>query len=293
MTLIPSEINTELNNLQSSKAAIKNAIESKGVIVSSDIAFSDYPDKIREISGGVGIPREVSEQGVYRVPASTNFILPDNATTIAPYGLAYAFAYAGDKINSIDFNNISTINSHGCQNIAYSTGITTVNCESIVTIGENGLWCAFEQCSNMSGVINFANLTTIGSMGMYHAFQLDEHITGVNMPNLETIEYGGMQEAFRASSITTMTFSKLDNVGSSVFRYCFGNSTLSTISFPALKTTSFNGYTDQFDNMLYGIEGCTVHFPSNLQSVIGSWSDVTSGFGGTNTTVVYDLPATT
>ena len=44
--------------------------------------------------------------------------------------------------------------------------------------------------------------------------------------------------------------------------------------------------------MLQGVTGCTVHFPSNLQSVIGSWSDVTAGFGGTNTTVLYDLPAT-
>ena len=44
--------------------------------------------------------------------------------------------------------------------------------------------------------------------------------------------------------------------------------------------------------MLQGVSGCTVHFPSNLQSVIGSWSDVTNGFGGTNTTVLFDLPST-
>ena len=45
--------------------------------------------------------------------------------------------------------------------------------------------------------------------------------------------------------------------------------------------------------MLRGVTGCTVHFPSNLEAVIGSWSDVTNGFGGTNTTVLFDLPATT
>ena len=44
--------------------------------------------------------------------------------------------------------------------------------------------------------------------------------------------------------------------------------------------------------MLDGVTGCTVHFPSNIQSVIGSWASVTSGFGGTNTTVLFDLPAT-
>jgi len=44
--------------------------------------------------------------------------------------------------------------------------------------------------------------------------------------------------------------------------------------------------------MLSGCSNVTVHFPSNLQSVIGSWYDVQNGFGGTNTTVLFDLPAT-
>jgi hypothetical protein len=68
---------------------------------------------------------------------------------------------------------------------------------------------------------------------------------------------------------------------------------LTSLSFPALTSTSFGRYTNQFNGMLSGVTGCTVHFPSNLQSVIGSWSDVTAGFGGTNTTVLWDLPATT
>jgi hypothetical protein len=64
------------------------------------------------------------------------------------------------------------------------------------------------------------------------------------------------------------------------------------MSFPALTSTSFGSYTNQFNNMLRMVTGCTVHFPSNLQSVIGSWSDITAGFGGTNTVVSFDLPAT-
>lgn len=73
----------------------------------------------------------------------------------------------------------------------------------------------------------------------------------------------------------------------------FANTAIQTLSFPALKSTSFGTNTNQFNYMLKGVTGCTVHFPSNLQSVIGSWSSVTSGFGGTNTTVLFDLPATT
>ena len=44
--------------------------------------------------------------------------------------------------------------------------------------------------------------------------------------------------------------------------------------------------------MLRGVTGCTVHFPSNLESVIGSWSSVTNGFGGTDTVILFDLPLT-
>jgi hypothetical protein len=76
--------------------------------------------------------------------------------------------------------------------------------------------------------------------------------------------------------------------------YAFqGCTKLKTLSFPALTSNSFGSYTNQFNNMLSGVTGCKVHFPSNLQSVIGSWSSVTSGFTGTNTTVLFDLPATT
>ena len=79
----------------------------------------------------------------------------------------------------------------------------------------------------------------------------------------------------------------------------FGCVGITSISFPSLSSTSFPGsgssstFKNFFNDMLSGVTGCVVHFPSNLQSVIGSWPDVTAGFGGTNTTVLFDLPATT
>ena len=86
----------------------------------------------------------------------------------------------------------------------------------------------------------------------------------------------------------------LSNISASnVFRQAFQDcSSLTTLSFPSLTSNSFGAYTDQFQYMLSGCSGVTVHFPSNLQSVIGYWSDVIAGFGGTNTTVLFDLPAT-
>ena len=89
---------------------------------------------------------------------------------------------------------------------------------------------------------------------------------------------------------TTASFPKLNNIkASNAFQYAFYGTRLTTLSFPALTSDSFTGFTNQFNNMLYGVNGCTVHFPSSIQSTIGSWSDVTNGFGGTNTTVLFDL----
>ena len=100
---------------------------------------------------------------------------------------------------------------------------------------------------------------------------------------------------YGCTGLTSVDLSSLTTINGSyamygVFRAC---TSLTNISFPALTSTGFGSYTNQFKYMVRGVKGCTVHFPSNLQSVIGSWSDVTNGFDGTNTTVLFDLPATT
>lgn len=62
-----------------------------------------------------------------------------------------------------------------------------------------------------------------------------------------------------------------------------------TLYFPALTPSSFGSYTNQFNSMFATGSDNTVHFPAAIQSTIGSWSDVQNGFGGTNTTVLFDL----
>ena len=64
------------------------------------------------------------------------------------------------------------------------------------------------------------------------------------------------------------------------------------IYFPAFNSNTFGNLTTYLDNIVSEAVGCTVHFPSNMQSIIGNWSSVQNGFGGTNTTVLFDLPAT-
>ena len=98
---------------------------------------------------------------------------------------------------------------------------------------------------------------------------------------------------FYNSGIQSISFPSLSNInGSSVFRQAFELVNGVDVSFPALTSQSFGSYTNQFDDMCRYCSNNIVHFPSSLQSVIGSWPSVVNGFSGTDTTVLFDLPAT-
>ena len=135
-----------------------------------------------------------------------------------------------------------------------------------------------------------------GMQACAYMFAQDTGITSVNLSGLKLITgSSACQYMFSGcSGITSVVFTLLNTVSSfSAMWGMFENCTsLTSISFPALTSSSFGTNTNQFHYMLHGVTGCTVHFPSNLQSIIGSWADVSAGFGGTNTTVLFDLPAT-
>ena len=142
-----------------------------------------------------------------------------------------------------------------------------------------------------------SNATNLGNYALSLAFQDCTGLTNIDLSSLTTVsgDYALNNAFYGCTALTSVDLSSLTTVSgsyalSAAFYFC---SLLQSLSFPSLTSTSFGSYTNQFNYMLSGVTGCTVHFPSNLQSVIGSWSSVTSGFGGTNTTVLFDLTATT
>ena len=217
-TLIPSTGKDGFTSVN--VAAVTSSIDNniKADNIKKDVVILGVTGTL-ETSGNAGIVREISPQGVYKMPSTSfTFTLPSEAINVGDYGLYFAF-----------------------QNCA---GLTSVDLSDLTTIS--------------------------GYYGMSYAFYDCKGLTSVDLSNLTTVRgYYGMSNAFQNCT------------------------SLQVLSFPSLTSTSFGSYTNQFSNMLSGVTGCTVHFPSNLQAVIGSWSSVTSGFGGTNTTVLFDLRATT
>lgn len=200
-----------------------------------------------------------------------NLVFDSNLTTInSRYALYYAF-YCCTNLTATGMQNItSIIGTSICSYAFYNCkGLTSSGLESLTTIsGDYTCMSMFSGCSNITDYM-MSNLTTVsGSAPCYEMFR-----------------------SCGAESVSFDSLTGLNSSGALEYMLCW-SSKLKTVSFPALKSTSFGSYTNQFNHMLLNVTGCTVHFPSNLQSVIGNWEDVINGFGGTNTTVLFDLPAT-
>lgn len=217
------------------------------------------------------------------------------ATITATRALASAF-YGCTSLTSVNlsnFNNTNTTGSYGLNSAFYNcTGLTTVSFQALKNIASTYLFnTAFRGCTSLT-TADFSSLLTVSSQRAFdNAFFGDTSLTTPNFSKLISITgtYAFYQAFYGCTSLTSMTFNALTTANvASIFSYAFQNCTgLRTLSFPAL--TTFGSSTNQFNNMLYGCSNVTVHFKSSVQSTIQNWSDVTAGFGGTNTTVLFDL----
>lgn len=159
-------------------------------------------------------------------------------------------------------------------------------------VGKYALAYAFYSCPSLTSV-DLSSLTKVsGEDAFYEAFYNCTALTSVNLSSLTTLSgRNALASAFDVcTALTSVDFSSLTTVSGyhalyNTFSRC---NSLTSLSFPALTVSGLQYGSSQFDNMLYGVTGCTVHFPAAVQAKI----EATSGypnFGGTNTTVLFDL----
>ncbi|MBR4420169.1 MAG: leucine-rich repeat protein [Clostridia bacterium] len=236
------------------------------------------------ISGGGTAPECYrvfrTDNGVLKNSITTPFIqLPSSVTTLELFGAFYQ-CYKDTPANvlsgAIDLSSVVTISGgSACTEMFYNCpGITSVDLSSLKTIS-NGDACnsMFGNCTGITS-INLSSLETVSSVrGTQYMFQGCTGLTSVVLTSLKTI-----------SSATACQ---------NMFNGCTG---LTSLSFPALKSNSFSNGINGFFNIISGVTGCTLHFPSNLDPAGGSTTISSLGtypnFGGTNTVLAFDLPAT-
>lgn len=159
-------------------------------------------------------------------------------------------------------------------------------------VGQYALSYAFHSCPSLTSV-DLSSLTKVsGEDAFYEAFYNCTALTSVDISSLTTLSgRNALAYAFDVcTALTSVDFSSLTTVSgyhalSNTFSRC---NSLTSLSFPALTVSGLQYGSSQFDNMLYGVTGCTVHFPAAVQAKIESMYEYPN-FGGTNTTVLFDL----
>lgn len=200
---------------------------------------------------------------------------------------------------------------------------TFMNLSGVTDIGDEVLYMAYYNNQNLSGTADMSSITQIsGEHACRSMFEGSRVFTGLNLSGLRTISgyQACMNMCYVCSGLESVDVSNLETIsGTEACENMFGNcsllervvfSKLSAItgddslnsmfaniygievSFPALTSNSFGEYTNQFNTLFHYGSNCTVHFPSNLQAVIGDWYGIQNGLGGDDTTVLFDLPET-
>lgn len=232
-----------------------------------------------------------------KMEKSNNFINLSGVLDLGSYALTYA--YRGTNLSGvIDFVDLTEMTGEYCLHNTFSgcSGITGVSFSKVQRItGNQAMASICYDCRNLTGNLDLSSLVYIGGTGgaeMSQAFY-SCNITSVDFKNLETIaSYTTFSDCFAKNvNLATLQFQSLksipqNNVMGNIVK---GSTAFQSFWFYALNTNSFGNKNQQFRNMCSGTTGVTVHFPMAIQSTIGSWSDVTNGFGGTNTTVLFDL----
>ena len=228
----------------------------------------------------------------------TYFNVPENITI----GGNDAFSSAFRNSNLLSFKLSSGLrNSYqNCFKDAFN------NCQNLISVNmsapvayNTGSNCFINLCRNCPNLVSVdlssvtdAYLSTVDASFM-NAFANDFNLTSVNFFSYDTLSGNHFRNAFYGcSNLTTMEFPSISQLGSvPSFDNAFAYSGIQSLYFSGLyrHLPSPNNY-HPLVNMLKGVNGCTVHFPASSQGWYQSHPDFVAGFGGTNTTVLFDLP---
>ena len=293
--------------IQMGGAVDENVFTITGTQGNYDVVFNEPKEYEKKYGADVNnFLGDVDANGVLQVPTEQVDLVFTGVEDLGRESLSYKF-YKNINLKSVTFPDLISVSGDNALEKAFQVGslpsgqgymgFSSFSFPKLETISG---YHAFE--NTFSGnyaltSVSFPKLKTVSGVGgLYQVFNGCTFITSASFPELTTIS-GSQALCYlfnNCQSLASLEFPKLSVLtGSQAFYYTFNLCrNLQSVSFPALTSQSFGSYTNQFSRMLNSVTGCTVHFPSNLQSVIGSWGDVQNGFGGTNTTVLFDLPAT-
>lgn len=230
---------------------------------------------------------------------STSIVNLDGATDLDEYVLYKAYYNNTSMSGSVDFSSLTTISGNQAFRFGfqYCTGITSVNLSGLKKIsGQYSLNATFSN-TNITSI----DLSSLETLLCLHG--LDSMLSGCRMItslDLSLLAVANAQQCCykmceNCSGLISVNLSSLKQIPAQLaLQEMFINCTsLRVLSFPAINTGSF-GWTNSIRDICKGITGITLHFPSNVQSVVEGLMgySTTAPFGATSGSVLFDLPST-
>ena len=208
-------------------------------------------------------------------------------------------------LSSVDMKNVETISgNHACESMATNTyNLSGFNLDKLKSISGT------QACYRMFSAIKTTTISLPSLESVYGTQSCQEMFgsstaTTVNLPKLVVAQtsntlanYGALQNMMASSTnLTAFNIPSLKSIlGVNTMRGVIAScSSMTSLSFPAVNPNSFGDKTNQFVGMCSNIPNITLHFPSNVQSVIEGLVgySTTAPFGAVAGTVLFDLPAT-
>lgn len=260
--------------------------------------------KITDLSGFTGWANvaaglQYAFANCYGLRGSLNFCnLVVNMWDVTDYIFQNAFSNCFNVTGEANFCQVANAANGSFSGAFYGCkGITGVNFSGLryVSSSQNGSFnYAFSGCTNLQNAWFNGPFYVGGGSSSYLTARFAFAFSGCS--NLVNVNFGvnyiasdyALHYAFNGCGFNTFNFSLLSTISANGgLRYCFNNCVnLKNLYFPAL--TSISG-TNCMSYMLRLCNDVVVHFRTDRESSWNTLDDFVAGFGGTNTTILFDL----
>ena len=279
-------------------------------------------EQIRPMATGIQTPYEIDANGKLDWAETWSIAPAKDIGDLVCNGLfgnasTSATTYPNTKTRELDLSSLEQVTGYNaCYRMCWNcTALEHARLTNVVSItGSYAFKEAFKDCVNLEET-GLDNLEFVSNNGLDAAYEGCTKLTSTGLHKLRRVESAGMRGVFTdCTALTDICCENLEYVsGNGV--WFIGCTALRVARFPKLKTIGSNGFTSMFidsgikeiyfdkltetvvnsfgsSNTNYMLRGCTdvtVHFLASMESVIGGYTSVVNGFGGTNTTILYDL----
>lgn len=232
-------ISSEISKLNTNLSNAYTAVSNKGGTLPASQNFDNLSTAIDSITGYKELPSYQITNGVLGGRAC---VLSGNeftgVTSINAGALYYTFYQNSTITGVIDLGDLTTVGLNGMYNAFYQcTGLTGVDLSSLTTVEKNGMQGAFNGCTNLTGALDLSSLTTIANSGLNGAFQ-STGITSVDLSSLTTAVTTSLFSAFRScANLVSVDLSGLTTIEQNGTQYMFnGCTSLVRVDLPSLTT---------------------------------------------------------